>query len=69
MADKKQNTEETAAKDTQVSTAKAAPKPTDKQDYTLIRRASIGGKWREKGATVSLTEKGRQQFKQEGKIK
>lgn len=63
MADKETNSEQPKA------SAKAGKATEPQTKHELIRRASIGGKWVEKGATVSLTEKGRQQFKQEGKIK
>ena len=68
MADKESPSGQTPAKTTAKATSKA-DKATAQSEHKLIRRANIGGKWREKGATVSLTTKGRQQFKQEGKIK
>lgn len=51
---------------------KASRNATDKEletkEYKLRRDTPIGDKVFKKGDTVSLTEKGRRQFKKEGKI-
>lgn len=58
-----------ATKDKQEETKTASKKSIPTKKYPLIKDTSIGGEIVKKGDSVSLTEKGRKQFKKEGKIK